>query len=102
MARLRLCAVVLAALLLGAAHAERIEDDDEDDDAGLGYIVTLNDDDADAEDLCAALAADTDDFNTGGAAHPLDFTAEFPLLRRYEQVACVHTRRSLAVSRHRR
>ena len=86
MARLRLCAVVLAALLLGAAHAERIEDDDEDDDAGLGYIVTLNDDDADAEDLCAALAADTDDF-TGGAA-ALDFTAEFPLLRRYEQVAC--------------
>ena len=88
MARLRLCAVVLAALLLGAAHAERIEDASEEDDAGLGYIVTLNDDDADAEDLCAALAADTDDFNTGGAAHPLDFTAEFPLLRRYEQVAC--------------
>ena len=87
MARLRLCAVVLAALLLGAAHAERIEDDDEEDDAGLGYIVTLNDDDADAEDLCAALAADTDDFNTGGV-DALDFTAEFPLLRRYEQVAC--------------
>jgi len=86
MARLRLCAVVLAALLLAAAHAERIEDASEEDDAGLGYIVTLNDDDADAEDLCAALAADTDDF-TGGAA-ALDFTAEFPLLRRYEQVAC--------------
>jgi hypothetical protein len=67
MARLRLCAVVLAALLLAAAHAERIEDASEEDDAGLGYIVTLNDDDADAEDLCAALAADTDDF-TGGAA----------------------------------
>ena len=87
MARLRLCAVVLAALLLAAAHAERIEDASEEDDAGLGYIVTLNDDDADAEDLCAALAADTDDFNTGGV-DALDFTAEFPLLRRYEQVAC--------------
>ena len=79
----RLLVVALAALLLAVAsraHARVVVDDD--DEGGLGYIVMLDDDDADAEDLCAALEAESD---PPGSEPDL-----FPgaLLRRARQVAC--------------
>ena len=80
----RLLVVALAALLLAVAsraHARVVVVDD-DDEGGLGYIVMLDDDDADAEDLCAALEAESD---PPGSEPDL-----FPgaLLRRARQVAC--------------
>ena len=80
----RLLVVALAALLLAVASRARahVVVDDDDDEGGLGYIVTLDDDDADAEDLCAALEAQSD---PPGSEPDL-----FPgaLLRRARQVAC--------------
>ena len=58
----RLLVVALAALLPAVASRARahVVVDDDDVEGGLGYIVTLDDDDADAEDLCAALEAQSD------------------------------------------
>ena len=87
----RLLVVALAALLLAVAsraHARVVVDDD-DDEGGLGYIVTLDDDDADAEDLYAALEAQSD---PPGSEPDL-----FPgaLLRRARQVACARQVRGI-------
>ena len=92
----RLLVVALAALLLAVASRASAhdvvgfdDDDDDDDEGGLGYIVTLDDDDADAEDLCAALEAQSD---PPGSEPDL-----FPgaLLRRARQVACARQVRGI-------
>lgn len=87
----RLLVVALAALLLAVASRARahVVVDDDDDEGGLGYIVTLDDDDADAEDLCAALEAQSD---PPGSEPDL-----FPgaLLRRARQVACARQVRGI-------
>ena len=92
----RLLVVALAALLLAVASRASAhdvvgfdDDDDDDDEGGLGYIVTLDDDDADAEDLCAALEAPSDP--------PRSEPDLFPgaLLRRARQVACARQVRGI-------